>query len=74
MNIHVHVLRGLLLKLERRMLEKLYVTYICPILEYRGVIWCNCTQEEAERRGKVQLSAARIACGIKKGTIHEAIY
>ena len=34
----VDILRGLFRNLERKPLEKLYVTNICPILEYVGII------------------------------------
>ena len=43
-------------------------------MELYDVIVVYYTQEEADRIEKVQLSAARIACGIKKETSHGEIY
>ena len=70
----VGILRGLRWRLNRRTIEKLYVTYIQPIFEYGGITWSNCTDEESEQVERVQLAAARIACGLKKGTSHLEIY
>ena len=33
--------------LDREPLEKLYIGFIRPILEYGNVVWDNCTQEES---------------------------
>ena len=37
-------------------------------------MWRNCTKGEAEILEKIQLAAARVVCGLKKGTSHQAIY
>ena len=64
----VDILRNLKLKLDRRSLEKLYTSFIRPLLEYRDIVWGNCTKEESERLEKVQQLAMRVITGAKKGT------
>jgi hypothetical protein len=39
---HLNVLRKLKYKLSRKNLEKLYLVYIRPILEYASEVWDNC--------------------------------
>jgi hypothetical protein len=52
----------------------LYITYIRPILENGCVVWNNCTLGEGEALEKVQLAAARVVSGAKRGTSHSALY
>jgi hypothetical protein len=35
-------------KLDRKSLEKLYIGFIRPILEYGGIVWDNCSLYESE--------------------------
>ena len=44
----INVMRKLKFKLDRKSLEILYLTFIRPILEYRDIIWNNCTKYEKE--------------------------
>ena len=50
------------------------MAYIRPILEYGSIVWRNCIKGEADNLEKIQLSAARVVCGLKKGTSPQAIY
>ena len=61
-------------KLDRKSLEKLYIGFICPILEYRGIVWDNCSIHESDLMESVQLEAARIITGLRKGTSHVKLY
>jgi hypothetical protein len=70
----VDILRGYMYKLDRDSLEKLYLTYIRPILEYSDVVWDNCTLREKQDLEGIQLSAARVVTGGKKGTEHRLLY
>jgi hypothetical protein len=45
-------------------LEKNYLTFIRPVLEYASEVWDNCGQINSDRLEKVQLEAARIATGL----------
>jgi hypothetical protein len=55
-------------------LEKLYIGFIRPILEYGGIVWDNCILHESELLESVQLEAARIITGLRKGTSHAKLY
>jgi hypothetical protein len=55
-------------------LDKLYIGFIRPILEYGGIVWDNCSLHESELLESVQLEAARIITGLLKGTSHAKLY
>jgi hypothetical protein len=59
----LHALRKLKFKHRRNYLEKNYLTFIRPILEYASEVWFNCGQFNSNRLEKVQTEAARIVCG-----------
>ena len=46
------------------MLNKLYCTYIRPLLEYASEVWDGCTIADSNRLEQVQLTAARIVTGL----------
>ncbi len=54
--------------LDRRSLEKLYTAFIRPILEYAAPVWTNINKTQKEALENLNLRAARITTGIKKGT------
>ena len=60
----VNVLRKLKYKLRREYLEKLYFTFIRPILEYASEVWDNCVKINSNRLEKIQIEAARIVTGL----------
>ena len=62
----VNVMRRLKFQLDRKALEKIYTSFIRPILEYGNEIWANCTQYENDELEQIQLEAARIATGATK--------
>jgi hypothetical protein len=70
----IDILRGLMWKVDRRSLNKLYMTYVRPILEIGGCVWVNCTKIENEKLEKKQIEAARVVTGAKKGTSHHELY
>ena len=51
-------------------MEKLYIGFIRPILEYGGIVWDNCSIHESDLLESVQPEAARIITGLRKGTSH----
>ena len=73
-NRRVDILSSLKNLLNRNSLEKLFITYIRPILEYGNVIWSNLNHYEATELEKIQLKAARVVLGAKKGTSHAKLY
>ena len=50
-------------KMSRMSLNKMYLSYIRPILEYADVLWDGCSNENESRIEKVQLEAARLISG-----------
>ena len=57
-------LRKLKYKLFKDTLNKLYLTYIRPLLEYASEVWDGCSITDSNRIEKVQLHAARIISGL----------
>ncbi len=58
----------------RLSLEVCYKSFIRPILEYGNMIYDCCTIADSEEIESVQLSAARLVTGAKRGTSHGALY
>jgi hypothetical protein len=69
-----NILRLMKHKLDKESPEKLYIGFIRPILEYEGIVWDNCSVQESDLLKSVQLEAARIITGLRKGTSHEKLY
>ena len=61
-------------RLDRISLEKLYIGFIRPILEYGGIVWDNCTKEESNLIESIQYDAARIVSGLRRGTPRWKLY
>ena len=60
----LNVPRKLKCGLNRNYLEKIYLTFIRPVLEYASEVWDNCGQINSDRLEKGQLEAARIVTGL----------
>jgi hypothetical protein len=54
-----NILRLMKHKLDKESLEKLYIGFIRPILEYGGIVWDYCSLHESELLESVQLEAAK---------------
>ena len=68
-----HVMRKLKYQIDRKSLETIYFSFMRPKLEYVCHIWDNCSGKDADLLGNFQLDVARIVCGARKGTSHDAI-
>ena len=44
-------------------LNKIYISFVRPTLEYSNIVWDNCTQYEINAIGRIQIEAARIVTG-----------
>ena len=64
--LRINIMRKLKFKVDRRLLETIYTTFIRPLLEYGDNIWDNCTQAEKYELDKIQNEATRIATGATK--------
>ena len=62
----LNIMRKFKFILDRSSLQKIYFTFIRPLLEYADIIWDNCTINETEDIEKIQLEAARIVTGTTK--------
>ena len=51
----LNLLRSLKFTLNRQYLQKIYFTFIRPILEYADVVWDNCTQQQQNELEKINL-------------------
>ena len=60
----VSYLRKLNYKLSKDTLNKLYCTYIRPLLEYGSEVWDGCSINDTNRLHQMQLNAARIVTGL----------
>ena len=67
-------MRKLKYSTDRKTLDSVYTTFIRPKLEYGNVIWNNCSQHDRNLLENLQLNAARIVTGAKRGTSHSKIY
>ena len=61
-------------RLKREYLEKIYLTFIRPVLEYSSEVWDNCGQLNSERLEKLQLEAARIVTGLTSYASTQSLY
>ena len=60
------MLRGLKFKLKRFSPEKIYFSFIRPLLEYSDSVWDNLGQENVKLLESVHTEAARIISGATK--------
>ena len=51
--------------IRRKTLNKIYIYFPRPVLEYTSVVWGNCTLNEKDRLDKFQIGAGRIVAGHK---------
>ena len=72
--IKLTVLRKLKYILDRQSLERIYISYIRPSIEYANIVWHNCTVEQSERLERIQLECARIFTESVKGTRHKQLH
>ncbi|PJE78081.1 hypothetical protein CI610_02987 [invertebrate metagenome] len=73
-NKYIATLRKLKLILNRNTLEKMYLTYIRPLLEYACEVWDNCGTTNLLLLEKINLEAARIVTGLPIFTKKDFLY
>jgi hypothetical protein len=61
-------------KLDRKSLERIYLTYIRPKLEYASIVWDNIPIYFEDLLENVQIRAAKIISGATSRTSHALIY
>ena len=70
----IDIISDLKYKLDRDSLIKLYIAYVRPLIEYGCQVWCNISEGDKEAIENIQIKAARVALGVKKGTSPELMY
>ena len=70
----IFVLRKLKFILNRNNLNKIYVTYILPLLEYACELWDGRCSSDADKLEQLQFEAARIITGLPKFASKESLY
>ena len=67
-------LRRLRFLLDRPSLQKIYTTFIRPLLEYGNIIWDSCTLENKRTIENIQLEVARLVTGGTKLCSFQKLY
>lgn len=62
----IGLLRKLKFVLKRQCLEKLYFSFIRPLLDYSDIVWDSCSIELQRELEAIQVEAARIVTGTTK--------
>ena len=62
----LNLLRTLKFKINRHALQKMYISFIRPLLEYSDAVWDNATAESKKQLEAVHNEAARIITGATK--------
>ena len=70
----LNLLRMLKYDLDRKSLIRFYLSFIRPILEYGNIIWDGCNKLQSDLLESIQLDAARIITGLRRGTSHSVLY
>ena len=68
------MLRKFKIHLNRENLEKIYFTYIRPLLEYAFELWDGCTILDLNKIEQIQHEAARMVTGLAKFASIESLY
>ena len=62
----INLLRALKFRIHRNSLQRIYFTFIRPLLEYSDVIWDNCSNECKTQLESIHNEATRIVSGAPK--------
>ena len=62
----LNLLRALKFRVSRKSLEKMYMAFVRPLLEYSDVVWDNCSLETKKQLDAIHVEAARIITGATK--------
>ena len=69
----LNIMRMLKFDLDRKSLLRFYISFIRPMLEYGNILWDNCTKQQSDLLESMQLDAARIITGLRRGTSHQGL-
>ena len=69
----VGLMRRVCRELPRACLENIYLTMVCPIIEYGGVLFDGCPKKHTDPLDKVQREAGLVCTGAYKHTKNSAL-
>ena len=58
--------KGFKFKLDRNSLERMYFSFVQPVLEYSRTVWDYCSNEDKKYIESIQIEAMRIVTGATK--------
>ena len=70
----INVVKKLKYTLSRSALNKIYNTFILPLLEYACEVWDGCSKGDEEKLEKVHLEAARVVTGLPIFASRDSLY
>ena len=70
----INCLRKLKYVLSRTALNKIYYTFILPLLKYACEVWGGCSKTDEDKLEKVQLEAARFVTGMPLFASRDSLY
>ena len=56
-------MRTLKFGVSRISLEKMYISYVRPVIEYSNTVWDNCSAESKYQLESIHIEAARVITG-----------
>ena len=62
----LNLLRALKFRVSRKSLEKMYISYICPLLEYSDSVWDDCSSDSKKQLEFIHTEAAKVITGATK--------
>ena len=62
----LNLMRTLKFRVSRRSLEKMYSSYVRPLIEISDSVWDNCSTESNKQLGSIHIEAAREITGATK--------
>ena len=60
--------------MSRNALNKMYMSYMLPIVEYASVVWDGCSEQDSVTLQKVQNEAVRLVTGLTRSVSLENLY
>ena len=70
----IGILRKLKFTLNRIAPNRIYMSFVLPILEYSSIVWDNCTEQNVNALEKLQNDAARIVTELTRSVSIENLY
>ena len=70
----INVVKKLKYTLSRSALNKIYNTFILPLLEYACEVWDGCSKGDEEKLEKVHLEAVRVVTGLPIFASRDSLY